>query len=145
MLIAIALIAILSLGGLAITYLFEREEPMLWRISAGCVIGHCVFGTLLFLTSFLLGFSSITIAIAVALTLTPVALLSKPGPRRTFIHDWAKAKGKLQGATAQKFALFGYYSFFFVLFVFFFDRAMIVNDLGIFTGGSQDLGDLPFH
>jgi len=145
MLIAIALIAILSLGGLAITYLFEREEPMLWRISAGCVIGHCVFGTLLFLTSFLLGFSSITIAIAVALTLTPVALLSKPGPRRTFIHDWAKAKGKLQGATAQKFALFGYYAFFFVLFVFFFDRAMIVNDLGIFTGGSQDLGDLPFH
>ena len=145
MLIPIAFIAILTLGGLALTYLFESEEPMLWRVSAGCVIGHCVFGTLLFLISFLFGFRSITIAVAFALTLAPIALLLMSGARRTFAHDWAKAKGKLQGATAQKFALFAYYAFFFVLFVAFFNRAMIVNDLGIFTGGSQNLGDLPFH
>ena len=31
------------------------------------------------------------------------------------------------------------------LLVLFFDRAIIINDQGIFTGGSNNLGDLPFH
>jgi hypothetical protein len=38
-----------------------------------------------------------------------------------------------------------YYAFFFILFWLFFDRAMLDLPDGIFTGGSQNLGDLPYH
>jgi hypothetical protein len=62
-----------------------------------------------------------------------------------FRHDWAKAKGKLQGASGAKALRFLYYAAFLLLVFFFFERAMIVTDQGVFTGGSNNLGDLPFH
>src|SRR5205085_10841905 len=64
---------------------------------------------------------------------------------RRFLHDCAKAKGKLEGTTGAKFARFGYYLFFFLLLWLFFQQTMYETPAGIFTGGSQNLGDLPFH
>jgi hypothetical protein len=145
MLIAILFILILTLGGIAITYLFEKDEPLLWRVTAGTIIGQCVFGTILFLMSFVFGFGTASIVIAALVTLVPIAFVIKGENKRIFTHDWAKAKGKLEGATVQKFAAFAYYAAFLIFFAFFFDRAMIVNPEGIFTGGSNNLGDLPFH
>ena len=62
-----------------------------------------------------------------------------------FRHDWAKAKGKFQGGNLKRFKQFAYYAFFFLLFWFFFDQTMYELKDGIYTGGSQNLGDLPFH
>src|SRR5205085_7618343 len=59
--------------------------------------------------------------------------------------DWSSAKGKLRGANTRKFLRFAHYAFFFLLLFFFFDRSMLESTAGIFTGGSQNLGDLPFH
>ena len=145
MLIAILFILILTLGGIAITYLFEKDEPLLWRATAGTIIGQCVFGTILFLMSFVFGFGTASILIGALVTLVPIAFVIKSENKRILTHDWAKAKGKLEGATLQKFAAFAYYAAFLIFFVFFFDRAMVVNSEGIFTGGSNNLGDLPFH
>jgi uncharacterized integral membrane protein len=145
MLIAILFIFILTLGGIAITYLFEKDEPLLWRVTAGTIIGQCIFGTILFLMSFVFGFGTASILIGALVTLVPIAFVIKSENKRILTHDWAKAKGKLEGATLQKFAAFAYYAAFLIFFVFFFDRAMVVNSEGIFTGGSNNLGDLPFH
>ena len=145
MLIAIPFIFILTLGGIAITYLFEKDEPLLWRVTAGTIIGQCIFGTILFLMSFVFGFGTASILIGGLVTLVPIAFVIKSENKRILTHDWAKAKGKLEGATLQKFAAFAYYAAFLIFFVFFFDRAMVVNSEGIFTGGSNNLGDLPFH
>ena len=145
MLIAILFILILSLGGIAVTYLIEKDEPLLWRVSAGTIIGQCVFGTILFLLSFVLGFGYGAIVIAAVLTLLPISFVVKGENRRILTHDWAKAKGRLEGANLQKFAAFAYYAVFLIFFIFFFDRAMMVSAEGIFTGGSNNLGDLPFH
>ena len=145
MLIAIPFIFILTLGGIAITYLFEKDEPLLWRVTAGTIIGQCIFGTILFLMSFVFGFGTASILIGALVTLVPIAFVIKSENKRILTHDWAKAKGKLEGATLQKFAAFAYYAAFLIFFVFFFDRAMVVNSEGIFTGGSNNLGDLPFH
>jgi len=145
MLTAILFIFIISLGGIAFTYLFEKEGPMLWRVAAGSVIGQCVFGTLLFASSFLFGFAPASIFIAVILTLMPIVFVIRGESKRILTHDWAKAKGKLEGANLKKFAGFFYYAAFLVFFFFFFDRAMLVTADGIFTGGSNNLGDLPFH
>ena len=145
MLSSLVLILTITVGGVAATYLISDDEPLLWRLAAGSVIGQCVFGTLIFALSFLLGFGPAAILLALLFSLTPLSVFSKRETFNSLRHDWSKAKGRLQGTNFSKASAFVYYAFFLILFLFFFDRAMIVKDQGIFTGGSQNLGDLPFH
>jgi hypothetical protein len=145
MLLSLLLIVAIAAGGFALTYLFESDEPFLWRVAAGNVIGCAIFGTIEFVLAMLFGLNAATIVAAFAITLIPIVWILDGERGKIFVHDWAKAKGKLQGANLNKALRFGYYAGFLVLFIFFFDRAMIENDQGIFTGGSNNLGDLPFH
>ncbi len=138
-------ISFISFGGLALTYIFDDESSFLWRLAAGNIIGSAIFGTAGFILALLFGFNIASILIAMAVTMLPCFLLLDTDRRRTFIHDWAKAKGKLQGANLKKATRFLYYVFFLVLFIAFFERAMFETAQGIFTGGSNNLGDLPFH
>ncbi len=64
---------------------------------------------------------------------------------RRLKDEWQRAKDKTQGVSIKKFRRLAYYLFFLVLFLAFFDRAMIVASDGIFFGSSQNFGDLPFH
>jgi len=145
MLISILLIAIVTLGGLALTYFLESDKPLLWRVAAGSIIGQCIFGTALFVLTFAAGLNVVVVVVAAAIAAAPGFLLFNGSRRKPFEHDWAKAKGKLQGSNFQRSLPFVYYFGFFVFFVLFFDRAMMIADDGIFTGGSNNLGDLPFH
>ncbi len=145
MLFALLLITAIAVGGFALTYLFENEEPFFWRAAAGAVIGSAIFGAVGFVLAMFFGLYPVTVLLAFAIVLLPVALIARGDRLKKFRHDWAKAKGKLQGATWTKALRFCYYAAFLLLFVFFFDRAMIETDQGIFTGGSNNLGDLPFH
>lgn len=145
MLLSLLLIVVVASGGFALTYLFENEEPFLWRLAVGNMIGSAIFGTVSFVLAMFFGLNAATVIAAHAITLMPVALITRGTRQKTFKHDWAKAKGKLQGANAAKALRFCYYAAFLLLFVFFFDRAMIETSQGIFTGGSNNLGDLPFH
>ncbi|MBK7708406.1 MAG: hypothetical protein IPJ30_22275 [Acidobacteria bacterium] len=145
MIITFAIIVLITAGGGALTYLYEKHDSLLARLAAGNVIGLAIFATAGFLLACVFGLSSITAVAALVLTLTPLALLSNPKLIKELRHDWAKAKGKAQGATTQKTIRFGYYVFILVVLAFFFERAMIETESGIFTGGSQNLGDLPFH
>ncbi|MGH9820110.1 MAG: hypothetical protein ACRD43_08055, partial [Pyrinomonadaceae bacterium] len=145
MILSFFFVTLITAAGVALTYLIESDEPMLWRLAAGNVIGCAVYGTLSLGAA---SFFGLTIPIAVVVLLValcPLALFLK---KKTLAHlrlDWQRAKGKLQGANSRKFAIFGYYVFFFILFWLFFERAMFVLPDGIYTGGSHNLGDLPFH
>ncbi|MGH9946302.1 MAG: hypothetical protein ACRD6X_03795 [Pyrinomonadaceae bacterium] len=145
MLISCCLILIIIAGGFALTYLIERDEPFLWRAAAGCVIGCAFFGTSLFALAMIFGLNTVSIIAAMASTLLPILFIVKGERRKVFAHDWAKAAGKLQGTNLKKTFPFFYYATFLVLFAVFFDRVIFANEQGIFTGGSQNLGDLPFH
>lgn len=145
MLLSLLIVLIIAFGGLALTYVFEKEESFLWRLSAGSIVGWAIFGTVGFVIASFLGLSALTVAIAIAVTLLPSLLLLDTGRKKIFLHDWAKAKGKLQGASWVKAARFAYYLFFLILFVVFFERTIFETPQGIFTGGSNNLGDLPFH
>lgn len=142
---ALLIILTLAFSGACLTYLLTDDEPLLWRISAGCVIGSAIYGTIGFLICSIAGLSPLTAGISLLVSMSPVFVLLVKENRREFKHDWAKAKGKLQGANASKAYRFLYYAAFVILLTLFFDRAMIVNEQGIFTGGSNNLGDLPFH
>lgn len=145
MLLSLLIILVITAGGFAATYLIENEEPFLWRVAAGNVIGCAVFGTIAFVLAMVFGLSSSTVAGSLFITLLPLVLLLDQKPKKAFAHDWARAKGKLQGANLKKALPFFYYAGFIILFVFFFDRGMVETAQGIFTGGSNNLGDLPFH
>lgn len=145
MFVSFVLILLITAGGFALTYLIAEDEPFMWRLGAGNVVGSAVFGLICFLLACFFGFSALTVAIALFVSLAPLYLLVRPANRAKFQTDWRKAKGKLEGVTAKKFLRFAYYAFFFAVFYFFFERAVIENVGGIFTGGSQNYGDLPFH
>lgn len=142
---ALFLVVLISIGGFALTYLFAKDGTFLWRACAGNVIGSAVFGTVMFLVACVIGLNAATVTGTMLVTLLPLWLFADRERRAILRHDWAKAKGKLQGTDLAKILRFCYYAFFFILFLFFFDRAMVENAQGIFTGASNNLGDLPFH
>lgn len=145
MLISILLITTLAFGGLALTYLVNEDERFMWRLTVGVIVGSAVYGTACFLLAMLIGLNAGVSAAAIVLAASPIVLLTRQPFRGRFKSDWARAKGKFQGGTAKRFAGFAYYTFFFVVFWLFFNQSMYETAQGIFTGGSNNLGDLPFH
>ncbi len=145
MVLSFILLLLLTVSGLSVTYLFAEDEPLLWRLGAGNVVGSTIFGLICFLLACFFGFSIVTISLAFLISLAPLLLFTSEANRAKFDANWRKAKGKLEGASAKKFFRFGYYVFFFVLFCLFFERAILDTPNGIFTGASQNYGDLPFH
>ncbi len=145
MILSIILISLITAGGFALTYLISDEETLLWRIASGCVIGSAVFGTAGFALAAIFGLTPAVVIASLVIAFIPAVIFRSDRYRKVFALDRSRAKGKLQGANATKALRFAYYAFFFFLFLFFFDRAMIVTESGISTGGSNNLGDLPFH
>jgi MFS family permease len=145
MFISLLLLFFLTIGGLSLTYLFAEDEPLMWRLCAGNIIGLVVFGLICFLTACFFGFTTPTILLSLAITLLPLILLSREPWRGKFLANWRTAKGKTEGTDLNTYLRFGYYVFFFVVFWLFFERTMFETPIGISTGASQNLGDLPFH
>ena len=145
MLLSLAILLPISFGGLALTYLFAFERPLLWRVSAGCVIGTVVCGTAALVLGCLAGLSAGTATASVLVALAPAVVFAINENQKALIGDWRRAKGRLQGSDSARVWRFFYYAFFLVLFIAFFSRAMYETPQGIYTGGSQNLGDLPFH
>jgi hypothetical protein len=146
MFLSFFLITLITAGGFALTYVTHDDEPLMYRLAAGCVIGSAVFGTLGLLLASAAGLTVMTAGIMTALMLVPLMLLYGRSDRsRRFATDWNNAKNRLQGKSIRRLLPFVYYLFFFLVFLFFFERTMFVRDGGIFTGGSNNLGDLPFH
>lgn len=145
MLLSLILILVAGIGGFALTYVFEDEEPFLWRAAAGVVIGSALFGTVSLLLAIAAGLNTFTAAGALLVTISPVLLFRSVSRRKRLRLDWERAKGRMQGASRAKAVRFFYYAAFLLLFVLFFAQTMYENEQGIFTGGSNNLGDLPYH
>jgi len=145
MLISLVLLLIVTVGALGLTYLIFDEETIMFRLAAGNIIGCAIFGTVLFGLTFLFGLTIVSVGIALLVSLSPLYLLADKDRRRRFNSDKAKAFGKLQGGTLARFTGFAFYAFFFVVFCIFFSQTMYVTPAGVFTGGSNNLGDLPYH
>lgn len=145
MLISILVISFITLGGLALTYLVAHEKTLMWRLATGNILGSAIFGLIAFIAASLFGFGVATIVASVVITMAPLALFRRVSHRSELKNNWAKAKGRFQGFGPSRLRGFLYYAFFFLLFWLFFDQAMYVRPDGIYTGGSNNLGDLPFH
>ncbi|HEY0460730.1 MAG TPA: hypothetical protein VGC97_16450 [Pyrinomonadaceae bacterium] len=145
MILTFLFIFLITCGGTALTYLYEKEDSLLARLAAGNVAGAAVFGSVGFLLACFFGLSVPAILIALTVTLLPLTLLMRKDYRQRFKENLRLAAARLNGADFKKVLKFAYYAFVFLVLWFFFERAMLETKEGIFTGGSQNLGDLPFH
>jgi len=144
MLLSIFLIVLLSVGSLPLTFLFARDRGLLWRLAVGNVLGSAICGTSALVLATAFGLSVAVAAISIVLACLPLVLLVLPNIRGKALSVWTNAKTQLSGGET-RFGGFVFYTFFFVLFCLFFSQAMYQTSQGIYTGGSQNLGDLPFH
>jgi hypothetical protein len=132
---SIILILLLTLSGFCLTrFLFDTERTFV-RLAVGAVVGSAVFGTLSFVVFCLVGMTTASVWAVLIVSCLPLILLIKHKLRRELV-PWFDSIDYLFVA---------YYAVFFIIIYTFFDRAMLVSDKGIFTGGSQNLGDLPYH
>lgn len=146
MFLSLVMFALIIAGGTAITYLYEKEDSLMPRLGAGSVVGSAIFGTVGFLLACFIGLSTATVIVSLAIAALPAALFFvRPDIKQAFVLDWRKARSRTHGTSLSKLFRAIYYVFFFVLFALYFDRAMIDRPDAILTGGSQNLGDLPFH
>ena len=88
---------------------------------------------------------SVFVVAALIVTLLPVLLFLRADIRERLRRDMQRAGSRLRDANTSRLIGFTYYAFFFLLFWAFFGKAMWEAKDGIYTGGSQNLGDLPFH
>lgn len=146
MLLTFVLLLFVTLGGMALSYVFQKEATLSLRIAIGHVVGSAVFGTVGFVIALILG-DLTAIGVLAALTVaTAPAVLFKGGDFGAALRrEFKSAEGAMQGLSKERLLRFSFYLFFILLFLFFFDRAMIVRLDGIFTGASQNYGDLPAH
>jgi hypothetical protein len=132
---SIILILLLTISGFCLTrFLFDSERTFV-RLAAGTIIGSAIFGTLAFAVFCVVGMTTASVWAVVVVSCLPLILLKNHKLRRELV-PWFDS--------INYFSL-AYYSIFFIIIFFFFDRAMLISDKGIFTGGSQNLGDLPYH
>lgn len=145
MLVSILLVFLIVLGGFALTYPIADDEPLMWRIAAGNVIGSALFGTLSFVGATVAGFTTAAMIGCFAVFFALLLVFRNAENLNLLRQDLSRAAASTAGTDVRKIARLAYYAFFLLLFVFFFRRALIETPQGIFTGGSQNTGDLPFH
>ncbi|MFV0388511.1 MAG: hypothetical protein ACK5NT_07140 [Pyrinomonadaceae bacterium] len=135
----------LTLMGISVSYLFSKKETFLWRIAAGLIIGSCVYASVAFLLANVFGFSRFSLGVAFIICGLPSLMFFRKDFRKNFRDEFRQGKDRNQNAGMKRLRRFAYYAIFLFIFIAFFDRTMIIGADGIFTGGTQNLGDLPFH
>jgi hypothetical protein len=141
MFLTLLFVFLISLSGSVLTYLYSAEEKLLVRLCAGNIIGSALFGLVAFLIACAFGLTKTTILLSLFITLLPAVLLIKKDWREKFFANFKASRQ----TNSNNWLGAAFYIVVFVLLYFFFERAMLETPQGIFTGGSQNLGDLPFH
>ncbi|HEV2862606.1 MAG TPA: hypothetical protein VGX48_16450 [Pyrinomonadaceae bacterium] len=142
-LLALAAIA----GATLLTYLYD-EDALFWsRLCAGVCVGLSVLGLLGFVAASLLGMTPAALALAGALSASPVLLLARGRMRRRVVADAAEGWEAVRRASTRKggTGVLVFYVLTALLFYFVFARAMFEDPSGVYTGVDTNIGDLPFH
>lgn len=137
------------LTGTVLTFVFDDDSPFWARICAGIAISQVFLGTFGFFTAMALGMTQASVWLAALLVCLPLLLLIQTGIRAKFLQNFTENRARifdvLQKPTVPAFLTAISFSFFLFLLWFFFSRAMFYKNGGIWSGASQNFGDLPYH
>jgi hypothetical protein len=141
MLIASLLLLIAIAGGTLLTFLFDRSAPRAARICMGASIGLALMATVGFLLSLCFGLGTAAIILTTLIMLLPTALLIN-GERRTVILSGLRSPVSSEG---KRIGYLIFYLAMAILLAMVFGRAAFERTDGIYTGVTNNLGDLPLH
>lgn len=141
MLIACLLLLVAIVGGTLLTFLFDHSAPRPARLCMGASIGLALMATIGFLLSLCFGLGTAAILLSAVLLLLPLLLLLKPELRALIL-------GRLRSSASPEGKSIGYLIFYLamaILLAMVFGRAAFEHPGGIYTGVTNNLGDLPLH
>ncbi|HZI58181.1 MAG TPA: hypothetical protein VFF39_15470 [Verrucomicrobiae bacterium] len=142
MLIASLLLLVAIVGGTLLTFLFDRGAPRPARLCMGASIGLALLATVGFLLALCFGLGTVTIVLSAFIMLLPAALLIDP-ERRTLILNGLRSSAPSSGSKGIGYLIF--YLAMAILLGMVFGRAAFERPDGIYTGVTNNLGDLPLH
>jgi hypothetical protein len=166
MLAACLLLAIAVLSGTMLAFLFDPDASRAARIAMGACLGPALLASVGFLLALWLGLNAASIALSAGILLLPLLLLLHAGYRARVLAPWrtaprtASQKGaarKKRGGLSvppsaqnprQKWGARGYWFFYAAIAILLglvFSQAVFARPDGIFTGVTNNLGDLPLH
>jgi hypothetical protein len=143
------LLAIATVSGSLLTFLYDRSAPFPARFCMGATTGMVLFAAVGFLLALWLGLGPVSISLAVLVMLLPFLLLARKDFRAFVTGEIGTAVlSALQAArrpTRRTFAYVVFYCGLTVLLSAVFAAAAYETPEGIFTAVRNNLGDLPLH
>lgn len=144
MLLAILLLICAITGGTLLTFLFDRTTPRAARLCMGACIGLALMATISFLLALVFGLGATTIVLSAILLLLPLLLLLN-GDLRTVVLTALRPNPSSSGSSASGIGYLAFYLAIAILLAMVFSRAVFERPDGIYTGVTNNLGDLPLH
>src|SRR5882724_9930404 len=138
---ACLLLIVAIIGGTLLTFLFDRSAPLAARLCMGASIGLALMATVGFLLSLCFGLGTAAIILTTLIMLLPTALLIN-GERRTLILSGLRSPVSTEG---KRIGYLIFYLAMAILLAMVFGRAAFERTDGIYTGVTNNLGDLPLH
>src|SRR5512146_12372 len=146
---ACLLLVLATLSGTLLTYLFDRSAPLPARLAMGVCCGLALLAGAGYLLALAFGLGTACIALSIVVLLLPFLLLLQTGYRKQVAQSveagLESAASVLRTPDRTKIAYIVFYSVLTVLLGMMFGRAVYHTPQGIFTGVTNNLGDLPFH
>jgi hypothetical protein len=143
MFVACLLLIVAILGGTLLTFLFDRSAPRAARLCMGACIGLALMATVGFLLALLFGLGTATIILSAAVLLLPLLLLLRGEYRSVVLNALRSPASSNPGSKSIGYLVF--YLAIAILLAMVFGRAAFERPDGIFTGVTNNLGDLPLH
>jgi hypothetical protein len=145
MIIALGLVLLATASGTLTTYLYDEGASFAARVCSGVCVGLAALGLVGFVASSLLGLTPVAVVLTAVVVSFSFLLLADKHRRRALDADLAELSLTIRHPDR---ATIGYVLFYAVLAVLFwriFNRAVIEDASGIYTGLLNNFGDLPFH
>ena len=147
--LAVALCAAIVVAGTLVTYLYDQRTPLPWRVPAGTCLGFAAFGLLGLVLAMRFGLSRPVVFSAGAGVACTAAVLFITAIRRRVADDLSECISSFSAAVRRPSppALINAMTGLGVAILLWrvSSRAVFVRDDGLYTGVTQNIGDLPFH
>jgi hypothetical protein len=142
---ACLLLIIAIVGGTLLTFLFDRSTPRAARLCMGASIGMALMATIGFLLALVLDLSPATIILTSVLLLLPLLLLVNYERRDLILNNLRSQRSSRGESGATGIGYLVFYLAIAILLGMVFGRAVFERPDGIYTGVTNNLGDLPLH
>jgi hypothetical protein len=146
---ALLLTGTATLTGTIVSYLYDRKLPLGWRLSGGACTGFGILAVTGFALASALGLNRVALSLTeIALASLSTALLCNPRIRKQLCVELHCAAAAIRSIRSDPVAIATYavyWTALSLLLLFIFSRAVFVADNEIYTGVTNNLGDLPFH